>query len=519
MHRIRRAAARTLVVVSAALACASPPARLRPVSTAARTPEPVELCATILRDPRAPVAEKALGGLLAIWARQPAVQRTPLCEGALAFDAAGPGAYAPDYFDALGPADGFAVRDLPRHRREGAGVAMVGLRRNRQQEALEAHYPPEAITRAISALAERADDGVVRVRLLDSLRHEEALVAGELQPLAADFTVPFAALLARTSELSASWFAGFSRERPTRPEQLYLMEPYDPRKTPVLLVHGLASTPLTWAALTNEIWGDPELRRRYQVWHYLYPTSAPFLYSARALRRRIDELRALLAPAGASELAPSGPAELPPLVVIGHSMGGLLAKTLITDAGGAIWRAGFTRLPNELRGDPADIATVSDILDWTARPFVRRVIFVATPHRGSELAGNTLGRIGDALAAVPPELVALYSRIDAANPGALVPAFQRELTRGTLTSIDTLAPGHPLLPVLNALRFAPRVSVHSIIGDRGAGGPLATSSDGVVAYASSHLDGVTSEKIVPAGHSMLSHPDVIAEIRRVLALP
>lgn len=490
-----------------------PPAGLRPVSSAARASSASDLCGTILRDPRAPAGEQALGELLATWVRQPAAQRAPLCDGAIAFDSTDPGVFAPEYFDALGPADAFEVRDLPRHRRAGAGVAMVGLRRNRGVDALEAHYPPEAITRAISALAERGEGGVVRVRLLDSLRHEEALVGGALRPLAADFTVPFAALLARTSELSASWFSGFSRERPARAEQLYLMEPYDPRKTPVLLVHGLASTPLTWAALTNEIWGSAELRRRYQVWHYLYPTSAPFLYSARALRRRIDELRALLAPAGAST------PELPPLVVIGHSMGGLLAKTLITDAGGAIWRAGFTRLPSELLGDPNDIATASDILDWTARPFVRRVIFVATPHRGSELAGNALGRLGDALAAVPPELVALYSRIDAANPGALVPAFQRELTRGTLTSVDTLAPAHPLLPILNALPFAPGVSVHSIIGDRGAGGPLAASSDGVVAYASSHLDGVESEKIVPAGHSLLRHPDTIAEILRVLALP
>jgi len=511
MLHVRPAIARTLVVLVAAFACASPPASLRAVGAGARASSPLDLCATILRDPSAPAGEQALGRLLAIWARQPAARRAPLCAGALALDAAGPGSYAPDYFDALGPADAFAVRDLPRHRREGAGVAMVGLRRNRQADALEVHYPPEAITRAICALAERGADGVVRVRLLDSLHHEEALVGGELRPLAADFTVPFAALLARTSELSASWFAGFSSEHPTRAEQLYLMEPYDPRKTPVLLVHGLASTPLAWAALTNAIWGNAELRRRYQVWHYLYPTSAPFLYSARALRRRIDEVRALLAPAGAPEL--------PPLVVIGHSMGGLLAKTLITDSAGAIWRAGFTRPPNELAGDPADIASVSDILDWTARPFVRRVIFIATPHRGSELAGNALGRIGDALAAVPPELVSLYTRIDAANPGALAPAFQRELTRGTLTSIDTLAPAHPLLPVLNALPFAPGVSVHSIIGDRGASGPLEASSDGVVAYASSHLDGVASEKVVHAGHGMLRDPDAIAEILRVLSLP
>jgi len=495
----------------AALACATPPASLRPVGANARRGVIAELCAEVSRDPRAPAAERALGELLSVWVRQRAQPSTPLCDGALAFDATGEGVYALDYFGALAAAEDFAVLELPRHRRVGVGVAMVGLRRNRQVDAVEQHFPPEAITRAVSALAERGASGEVRVRLLDSLYHEEALVDGRMQPLAADLTVPFAALLARTAELNASWLAGVTSAHPPRTEQLYLMEAYDPRKTPVLLVHGLASTPLAWAGLTNAIWGDPALRRRYQVWHYLYPTSAPFLYSARALRRRIDEIRGLLA-------SRSG-GEVPALVVIGHSMGGLLAKTLITDSGDAIWRAGFTRLPGELRGEPGDIATVSEILTWRARPFVRRVIFVATPHRGSELARTTLGRLGDKLAEVPRELAALYARIDAANPGALAPAFQRALTRGTLTSIDTLSPSHPLLPVLGALPFASWVSAHSIIGDRGEGGPLAASSDGVVAYASSHLDGVASEKIVHGGHSLLRHPDTIAEIARLLALP
>jgi hypothetical protein len=97
-----------------------------------------------------------------------------------------------------------------------------------------------------------------------------------------------------------------------------------------------------------------------------------------------------------------------------------LTKTLITDSGDAIWRALFTRAPDELRGDPDDVAMVSDIPRWRARRYVERVIFVATPHRGSELARSALGRLGDALAGVPPEFVALYARLDAANPGAIV---------------------------------------------------------------------------------------------------
>lgn len=499
----------TAVLTSAllAIACAAPPASLKPVHGS--SPEvAAELCARILRDPRAPDSDAALGDLLRAWTRARESERGAACGGKLVFDSGAAGSFSPTYFDALAPAKDFAVRKLPRHRRAGTGVAMVGLRRNRGREPIETHFPPEAITRAVTAIAEPADHGKVRVRLLDSLHHEDAPVAGQPQPLAADFTVAFGALLARTGALSATGLGSFVKSRPSRTEQLYLMEPYDARKTPVVLVHGLTSTPLTWAALTNAIWGDPELRRRYQVWHYLYPTSAPFLHSARSLRNRIDEVRSLLARAGGGEV--------PDMVVVGHSMGGLLAKTLITDSGEAIWDAAFTRAPGHLRGEAQDVAAVSETLHWEARRYVRRVIFVATPHRGSELSRSVLGRIGDALAGVPHEFAARYARIDAQNPGAIAPAFQRALSRGELTSVDTLSPEHPLLPILDALPFAPWVSAHSIIGRRAPSRPLAESSDGIVSYRSSHIDDVVSEAVVHAGHSLLDHPEAIAEILRVL---
>jgi hypothetical protein len=150
---------------------------------------------------------------------------------------------------------------------------------------------------------------------------------------------------------------------------------------------------------------------------------------------------------------------------------------------------------------------------------VRRVVFIAVPHRGSAFAKNIAGWIGNALTSVPKPFVELYARLDQADPDALQPAFQQTLPRGRLTSIGTLSPNHPMLPRLNALPFASWVQCHSIIGDRGRNGGREEGSDGVVPYTSSHLDGVASELIVPANHSAFRHPAALREIRRILALP
>ena len=62
-------------------------------------------------------------------------------------------------------------------------------------------------------------------------------------------------------------------------------------------------------------------------------------------------------------------------------------------------------------------------------------------------------------------------------------------------------------------------SVREFIGDRGKPGPLRDGSDGVVPYASSHLDAAASELVVPAGHRVYANPAAVSEVKRILALP
>lgn len=409
----------------------------------------------------------------------------------------------PGYFDALLPAANYDVRGLQhRYIRKGLGVALVGCRRNTNREGIESLYPPELIARPVTAVFTVDSDHTMTIALKNPCRHPE---------VAADFSAPLAKLLGQTAVLARLGVGGLvgSHEALRRGYKLYLMEPYDPQKTPVVFVHGLLSTPLAWANLTNELWGDPDFRDRYQIWHFYYPTSAPFLYSAKMLRQRIAEARLQLDP---RNIHPASAR----LDVVAHSMGGLLAHTLITNSGEDIWSSVFRVPPESLKATRSDREEVVDILHWKARRDVRQVIFIAVPHRGSNMSRGIVGRLGHALTGLPVDFTSLYRRIHYDNPNALQPAFRDTLSRGTLTSIDTLSPQHPLLKPLNALPFASWVTTHSIIGNRGWEGPLAESSDGVVPYASSHLDVAASELIVPTDHGAYKDPRAVDEILRIL---
>ncbi|MEM6916728.1 MAG: alpha/beta fold hydrolase, partial [Verrucomicrobiota bacterium] len=280
------------------------------------------------------------------------------------------------------------------------------------------------------------------------------------------------------------------------------------RKEPLIMVHGLLDSPLAWSALTNELRSDPKIRSRYQIWHFLYNTSAPALYSGRLLRNQYKEMRREFDP-GLDDRASRR------TTLLAHSMGGIVARGLITDPGDAFWEAGFTRPLSQLKLNSEDRAALVDAFLWKPEPSVQTVIFIATPHRGSTYADNPVGRLGQALVQPPNKFKAFYERVSKANPGAFTEAYA-ELGEGRLDSVGALSPRQPTLQILAELPLGYHPTLHSIIGDRGKEGPLEESSDGIVPYWSSHLENAKTETIVPAGHSMLSEPEVIERTKELL---
>ena len=472
--------------------------------------------------PASAQSAEALGEFVERWKKRglgPSYTLAPDREGMPAyqihFDQSGSGCYPLNYFDEVDSAEGLVVGKIPHYQRAGVGAPLIALRENRHLEPIEKYYPPEAITRALTAVALTGPmkSGVqkVEIQLLCPLVNASVGSGRMKHPLAADFTAPWATLLSRSGELNRNGVLDLLTAMPKRPPQLYLMQPYDPDKEPLIMIHGLLSTPLAWAEVSNELWADDTIRQRYQIWHYLYNTSAPALYSARLLRTQIRELRQLLDPHG-NDVASQH------ITLLAHSMGGIISKAVVTEPGDAFWNAAL-KVPHEtLTLTPEDRIQLQDAFEWEPERTVRRIIFVAVPHRGSDFADNAIGRLGHWLSAPPAPFKAFYQRISASNPGVFTPEYVA-LGRGELDSISSLSPRQPTLPILADLPFAYPLQAHSIIGNRGKPGPLGESSDGVVPYQSSHLEGVASELVVPANHGAYRHPAAMAEIKRCLKLP
>jgi hypothetical protein len=128
------------------------------------------------------------------------------------------------------------------------------------------------------------------------------------------------------------------------------------------------------------------------------------------------------------------------------------------------------------------------------------------------LAGGIVGSIGNRIIRHPKSPANAIKELATRYPGILDPYFARVNARVGPTSLFSLAPN----PLLNGLADLPiKVPFHSIIGHLGPDeGPHST--DGLVEYDSSHLDGAESEKMVPAGHYLMDHPETVAEIKRIL---
>jgi hypothetical protein len=185
---------------------------------------------------------------------------------------------------------------------------------------------------------------------------------------------------------------------------------------------------------------------------------------------------------------------------------------LVSDSDNSLWNVFANKPLNTLSLTAAERSTILQYFFFRHQACIDRVIFLAVSHRGSWLAAGIVGSIGSRMIQHPRIPGGVMKQLASEYPGILSPYFAKVSARDGPTSLFSLAP-NPLLDSLAALPI--RVPFHSIIGNRGIeDGP--ESSDGVVSYRSSHLEGAESEKIVPAGHNLLSNEATIHEIKRIL---
>ncbi len=289
------------------------------------------------------------------------------------------------------------------------------------------------------------------------------------------------------------------------PTGLSLLRPYQRGKVPVLFIHGLWSNPCSWAHMIESLEADSALRDRYQFWTFGYSTGDPLPYSAVLLRSNLDDVRRKFDPEGSDRTFDE-------MVVVGHSMGGLLTKMMVQETGARLWQIVSDRPVDELVGDPEDRDLFRRALFYKPRPEVRRVVFIATPHRGSDVDQGPLGHLGSRLIRLPDPLRASYNRLIARNRPDF---FNERFRKGLPTSVDELEWRSPILMRLDQLGVATTTKAHSIIAVQ-HDPPSAGGSDGMVPYDSAHVDGVASELLVSSSHLCQDKPAVIGEIRRIL---
>ena len=397
------------------------------------------------------------------------------------------------------PADEFDVHGkyvTERTTRDGIGAPIVAVEREPNKNARQ-HFAPSRIFYGVTVIAHFEGRRCV-LTFEDPLAKETVSFYGRTVPLAADFTVPLAVMLQETDPKKHEISRVLNPEKFASTAAIQRLQPYDPNKTVVLVIHGLMDSQATWTPMINKLRGDPVIRKHYQFWFYSYPSGYPYPYSAAILREELDAVEKRFP-------------KLKPMVVIGHSMGGCISRLLLTDSGDQLWAKIFGKPPEQVPLSPHTREYFKEELFFRHRSEIGHVIFIAAPLRGSDLASGWFGRLC-AMLIRPVRIAAEASRemlhVTSVREDELKP-------KRRANSVDTLSPKSRFVNAINTLPLAPGVPYDTIIGDRGRG-DSPNSSDGVVPYWSSHMDGAQTEHIVPSDHSAHQNPQAIAQVLQIL---
>lgn len=438
------------------------------------------------------------------------------------------GVWSPADFERFDFVSNYKMNGLKNHYQSyGLGVPLIMVRRSHPDEPSAARYYPPNLSFPVTAFLRPLPAGEqdpatpdrrrALLELYDPLVTSDIGCANVRIPLESDLTTPLAYFL--SDPVLGSWANdgllhpdSLLAMRPGHQEPvmgLYMIQPYEPGKIPVVMVHGLWSSPMTWMEMFNDLRSQTQIRQRYQFWFYLYPTAQPFWVSGAQFRYDLASVRQVVDPMHQE------PA-LDQMVLIGHSMGGLVSKLQTTSSGDAFWNTVSQQSFQEIKADPEVRSKLEYCFFFQPNPSVRRVITIGTPHRGSTVSNQTTQWLLSKLIHLPQMLVQSQQQLFRDNPTAF---GDKSLLR-IETSIDSLAPGTPIFPVMLTSPKAPWVSYHNIIGvmpKTGLYKYVPGDGDGVVSLASARVDNAESEVIVPADHTTVQcHPLAVLEVRRIL---
>jgi len=405
------------------------------------------------------------------------------------------------------------ARDVPmqvyrgkRFSSDGFGVPLAILAKRCEGAPLCELLPPEGVFRQATAWIETDTQGSPVLVLSDPLRMPHVTIGGTTYRLASDTSAAWARGVQTSSLHRLGVWGLFGGREVGKRAGIFLLDDYDPDKKPVVMIHGLGSSPLMWAGLSNAIWGDEVLRSHYQVWHVVYQTNAPLLVTRLRVQEYLDAAWETLDPEH-DDFARSN------MVLVGHSLGGVVARMLCADSGEVLWDAAFVTDASQMRADASDLAIVDRTFHFTAYPGVGRAIFLAAPHRGSPAAMRWYGRLARVLVGRRSPEIQSLRRVAQANPESVRAELLDPYLHGWVNSISTLQSAQPVRAAGERLMPREGIAYHTIAGALPNHG---FESDGVVPVTSTLLDGAQSTLVVRYGHDLQESPEAVAEVSRIL---
>ena len=402
--------------------------------------------------------------------------------------------------DQLIPVGQYRTRHLNRVYAEcGIGLPTIAVHCRRPDERFRRRQQMAAATILLRPSVSTSDESSPPIlELYDPTVFSSVAIDHISFPLARDLSAPFAYALIHSEQGNIRDFLQPGQTTPDE-EGLFVVRPYERGKIPIVLSHGLISDRMTWANVANEFYARPDLVERFQLWGFEYATGAPFLTSAALLRKQLEDACQTFDPHGADSA-------LSDVVLVGHSMGGLISRLQVSHSDDSLWRSIANRPFDQVHMTPQAQHRLSEACFFEPSPRVRRVVFLGTPHQGSPWAQKWIGRISSLLVREPEQRRLDHSALIAANPGV----FSNEFSRRIPTSIDLLEPDSPLLQAVNCLPIDPSVATHSIIGT-GYWMPGFGDSDGVVPVQSAQLKRSGTEYFLHARHSKLPQEQLVID--------
>ena len=411
-----------------------------------------------------------------------------------------------DLIKAFYSADEFTVRGLStRNRDSGLGAPLIAVTEKvgKFQESLRA---PATVFLRVSGDVHDWSAGklTATLELYSAFDTTHVDVNGRQVPLQTDTTAPIAQGLNNSPVWKLGIAQFFSAELQNK-TGIRRVEPYTPGQIPVVFVHGTASSPVWWAKMWNTLNADPVLRKHYQFWMFNYASGKPITMSAGILRDDLMNQVRTLDPDG------KDPA-LRQMIIIGHSQGGLLAKLTATDTGDKLWQLISKTNIDALNIDVPTRELLRSNFFFKPLPCVSRVIFIATPHRGSYQNTSFVQNLLNRFIELPGDLMEMSANLMKLHDTLNLPP---SLRKGVPTSLSGMATDNPFMLTLADIPVAPGIKCNSIIAIKGRDQPP-KGADGVVQYTSAHVDYAESEYIVRSGHSCQGNPLTIEEVRRIL---